>query len=204
MLSDYRYRPTTGQYHDRKTNKFISRPKVLSTVVQESQALGQRLRKLADPLISDSQSVADFQRAIAQELKNSYIQTAMVASGGKDRMGSSQYGAIGQVLKGQYRLIDNFGQAIANGELSKAQIRARASSYSRSLKIAFHAAEKATRKGDGFNEAKRNLDSQAEHCESCIVYAGWGWVGIDRLVTPGTKCICREGCRCNVVYRINR
>jgi hypothetical protein len=201
MLSDYLYRSTTGQYHNKKTNRFISRPQILRTVAQESQALGLRLRRISAPLLSDTQSVADFQRALAQELKNSYIQTAMVASGGKDRIGSSQYGAIGQVLKEQYKLIDVFGQAIANGELSSAQVRARAGSYSRSLKIAFHATEKATRKSDGFNEAKRNLDGQAEHCESCIRYAGWGWVGIDRLVVPGTKCICREGCRCNVVYR---
>jgi len=204
MLSDYYYRPNTGQYHNIKSGKFLSRADVLKIINKESRALSTKLKGLADPLLSQNQSVAEFQTALAKELKNSYIQIAMFGSGGKSRIGPSQYGAIGQALKEQYKLIDGFGRAIAAGELSTAQISARASSYSRSLKIAFHAAEKATRKGNGFNQAKRNLDSQAVHCEDCISYASLGWVGINKLVLPGTNCECREGCRCNVVYRINR
>jgi hypothetical protein len=202
MLDDYYYRPNTGQYHDSETGKFVGRAEILRTVAQEVKSLQSRLENLSKPLLNDAQSVADFQRAIAQELKTSYIQLAIVASGGKDRIGSRQYGAIGQILKEQYKLMDNFGKAIATGELSKAQIRARAGSYSRSLKVAFHAAEKATRKGDGFTQAKRNLDSQAQHCRSCIEYETWGWVGINEIVLPGTRCECGQGCRCNVVYRI--
>lgn len=194
------YDPRAGQYRD-ASGRFVRREKVLIAVEQENARTQIRLQALTRSLISGNLSLPEWEMQFARDLKNAHLRLAMLAAGGKERMTQAHYGAVGYELKRQYAFLDKFAHDLAAGKLTPKQAIARASSYGQSGKIAFHRAEKIARKREGFNVAKRLLDPQAQHCNSCIAHQRSQWIPIDQIVEPGTRCECQNNCRCRVIYQ---
>jgi hypothetical protein len=147
-------------------------------------------------MVRDRLSIANFQLSVANDLKNTHIQLAMLASGG----GKIDL-AVETELGEQFDRLDKFGQSIARGELSVPQIKARTRQYANSARMSFYKIEALSKARSGIKTGKRLLDNQAKHCASCLRYAGLGYVPLAELISPGTDCECGYGCKCSVVYR---
>jgi hypothetical protein len=191
----YQYSLKTGQYRG-ANGRFVSPAKIAIVVASTVDSLADTLSDFSDQLIRDRLSVADFQLSVASELKNTFIQLSILASG-NDKIDKTVEDGLGEQLD----RLDKFGQAIGRGELSVPQIKARARSYSNSARVAFFQIEALSKARSGIKTGKRILDSQAAHCFDCLRYAGMGYVSLSDLILPGTSCLCNTGCKCSVVYR---
>lgn len=191
----------TGRYRN-ESGRFISRADVLR-MVEEETARGQvRLRAIARLLVSKRIDVPEFQARMAQQIKSSHIRLGLLGAGGKDAMTSQHYGQIGRGLRDEFSYLRNFGEAIAAGELTESQIMRRAELYSMSARLSFFAVEKQARQRAGVRLAKRDLDPQARHCDDCLKHSTNGrWVPISEIVPVGSRCRCRNKCRCSIFYQ---
>lgn len=192
----FRYDIRVGQYRSGTSGRFVSPSEIAIVVAETVDRLGDTLSGYSDQLIRDRLSVANFQLSVASELKNTFIQLSQLASGG-GKIDKAVEDGLGEQLD----RLDKFGHAIARGELSVPQIRARARNYSNSARVLFFQIEALSKARSGIKTAARRLDNQAKHCQDCIRLASLNFVPLSELVAPGTNCECNVGCKCSVVYR---
>jgi hypothetical protein len=192
-------------YRNLDTGRFASRKDVLDWV---NGSLSQS-KNVTDTLAayvggeSPILSVADWKKAMRQEIKDEYIRQYLGGIGGRDQMTQARWGQVGGMLSEQYKHLDGFADDLEN--LSEAQIRARSRMYVHSSKEGFERAQKQVKIGAGAEEERWNL-TDAENCQDCIDFAARGWVLIEDDVfdgcEPGSGCTeCLTNCMCFKTYR---
>ncbi|MBD2771148.1 hypothetical protein [Iningainema tapete] len=192
--------PQTHRYRNAETGRFVKYSEVLKVVGEEVNRLEVRLKGHARLLNQGKIDIAEFQTRIAQSLKESHLRNAAVGAGGVEQFTPTHYGKVGAELKKQYQFLDGFGKDLADGKLSEKQILSRAAMYAASSRTSFFEAEFTSRGKYGFL-AKRLLDPQSRHCDSCISLQRLEWTPIHRLTPPGVNCQCGGRCRCRLVYQ---
>jgi hypothetical protein len=192
----YRYDTRTAQYRG-TDGRFVSVARIAELVADTGNQLRDKLGRHADALLANKISVAEFQLRMARDIKTVHIQMALLANPSLQGSGT----ATGREVKEQIQRLGKFGDAIAGGNLSEAQIRQRARMYANSITPSFYRAQIESRKRSQVKTGRRVLDNQAHHCSDCLMYAGLGWVKLSDLIAPGTECECSYGCRCSIVYR---
>lgn len=196
------YDARAGQFRG-DNGRFVPRAEVLRLVDAEVARTQTRLKGHARLLAGGKIDIAEFQTRTAEDVKLSHLRMAAFAAGGTKQLTPTHYGTAGAELKRQYKYLDGFGKAISAGTLTEKQLLARAQSYALSSRTAFFKSEKVTRGKNGFNQAKRSLDSQAQHCPSCLRYSTGGrWRYITDVIEPGVACECQSRCKCTIVYRV--
>lgn len=192
----------TGRYRG-ESGRFVSRADVLR-IVDEETARGQvRLRAIARLLVSKRIDIPEFQTRMAEQIKSSHIRLGLLGAGGKEAMTPQHYGTIGFNLRDEFKYLRNFGKAIAAGELDESQVMRRAELYAESSRLSFFAVEKQARQRAGVKLAKRSLDPQAKHCSDCLRHSTDGqWVPISEIVPVGSRCRCRNRCKCQIVFKV--
>lgn len=199
------YDRRSGRYRDGATGKFVSRSTLLRLVDDEAARLSARMQGHARLLTQNRIDLPTFQRRASEDLKLSHIRNGILASGGRSLTTFAQYGSIGRLLRDQYSYLDGFSRDIAAGKLTKSQIIQRASLYGASTRAAFHQSEKIAKGREGFIEAKRSLDPQSHHCDSCLAYDTQGkWLPLTQVTMPTVNCQCNSRCRCAVLFRKRR
>lgn len=196
----YVWERATARYRDKATGRFISEGTLVNLAESFTGFTQDNLTRITEQMTSGKLSLADWQRQFAQELKDSYIVNSQIGRGGRNAMTQSDYGRIGQRLRGEYKYLNNFAQEIADGKLSPAQIQARVDQYAAGTRKAYYDGRTAACKAGGFTEERRILHP-AEHCEDCIGYASKGWQPIGTLPEPGESSQCRNNCKCEKEYR---
>ena len=196
----YVWEKVTARYRDKATGRFIAEQVLVNLAESFTGFTQDNLTSITDKMISGKISLADWQRQFAQELKDAYIVNAQIGRGGKNAMTQSDYGRIGQRLRGEYKYLNDFAKEIASGDLSAAQIQARVDQYAAGTRKAYYDGRTAACKAGGFTEERRVLNP-AEHCEDCLDYAGKGWQPIGTLPEPGESSQCRNNCKCEKEYR---
>lgn len=73
--------------------------------------------------------LADFERLFKQQVKDLYIAAGWTARGSIEATSQADYGRIGRMLRDQYSFTHDFFQEIEQGNLSLAEIKARARLY---------------------------------------------------------------------------
>jgi hypothetical protein len=191
----FRYDIRTGQYRG-AGGRFVSPAQIAVVVEETTNSLGDRLEQYADKMVRGRLSVADFQLSSASDLKDVHIQLGLLASGG-----GKIDDEVKKELSEQFKRLRKFGDDIIGGDLSVPQIKARARSYANSAKLSFYRLELLAKGKANVKSGKRQLDSQAKHCRSCLRYAGLGYVPLSDVVLPGIDCECTYGCKCSIVFR---
>lgn len=193
------YDQRTGQYRG-SDGRFVGRSRVESLVQGELSRNQDLMRDLTTKLIGSDLSLPDWQKAIANQLKDSHIRMGLLASGGKNAITPDGLESITDSLNTQYQYFNDFSAAIEKGDLSDAQIMARIGQYARSSKTTFYKLELEARLDNGFKRGKRLLDAQSNHCAACIEHQRPEWVDLSDIIAPGLNCDCRMNCRCRVMY----
>lgn len=196
----YQFDPQSHRYRDVESGRFVKYAQVLEVVTSEVNRLEVRLKGHARLLASGKIDIAEFQIRMAQSLKESHLRNAAFGAGGVQQLTPSHYGKVGAQLKKQYKYLHGFGQDLAEGKLTKEGAIKRAGSYAKSARTSFFEAEFTSRGKVGFY-AKRLLDAQARHCQSCIGYQRLTWTPIQNVIPPGVDCECGGNCRCRLVFR---
>ena len=189
---------------------FVSREEVLK--LEQAYLITQK-----EKLIALSQRVKNREVGIGKELsetiKKIHITEASIKAGGIDRLTNSDLGSIGNILKFQYGVArDSTASRIYgikyllkdienNPDYSEARIRQRLEMYTKAGEISGNLVRHNQHVKSGYRLARRLDAKDNQECSDCIRYASLGWVGIDTLPIPKTKCKCLTNCRCKIEYK---
>ena len=161
--------------------------------------LSTKFQSAANQLFKSKIDLAKFERSLLTEIKSATIRSYIIGADGKPT--AKHYGSSGLHLRQKYADIHKFVEKIGKGELSEAQIRDRLNRHARSIQTAAARSEKITKALAGYDLAKRNLDPQASHCNSCLGYTTNGFIPIADVIPRGVNCECGANCRCLVTYK---
>lgn len=195
MPPKLRWSQTKKQYRDPSSGRFITNDEALRDA-RASAALDENiLDSLADKMLSGELSVPQWGQAFRENLKRITIRQYSLGRGGVAQLADTDYGSIGQYLKGQYEVFKGFYADVLNGELTPAQIKARSRQYANATRVQYEAGKQAAHEivlpalpGDGSTEChegdlcswrievRNTRDTLAywdlgngEHCPQCLL-----------------------------------
>jgi hypothetical protein len=200
MDAAWSYDRNTGRYRDEK-GKFLSKAAVEALVDGRINKLGTMLKRFTNMLIDGSITLDQWQGSVREAIKAAHIQAAIIGHGGRDGMGSAEYGRIGQRLGQEYRYLQAFASDLLGQRISRAMAIARIGLYASSVRASYWEGVSIRNEKEGLSLMRRVLDPQAQHCQDCLAYSSRGWVSIGSVPLPGQRCACRARCKCRVEYK---
>jgi hypothetical protein len=199
MDAEWSYDRVTGRYRDER-GKFLSKAAVGQLVDRRIDKLEGLLKRYTRMLSNGQISLDQWQGSVREAIKTAHIQAAIVGYGGREAMGSAEFGRIGQRLRAEYGYLQNFVSDLLGGRVSTPMAVARIGLYAQSVRGSYWQGTELREQQRGFSLMRRKLDAQAQHCEDCLNYAARGIVPIGSLPMPGQRCACRARCKCSVEY----
>lgn len=191
----FRWDKDLRRYRDADTGRFVRESAVRSarqTIIDRATA---EVDVLAARLADGTITTAEWTIQMRDAVKRTTIDQYLLGRGGRNAMTQADWGRIGYRLRQQYGYLQRFAQAVDAGQLSDAQIAARAKLYvsatwstldrakgaSWQIVLPAHPGDGGTRcksrcrchweihadKDAGLILATWRLDSQAEHCDGC-------------------------------------
>lgn len=197
--AEWTYDANLGRYR-RPSGQFMSQKAVMALVDGRIDKLGQNLRRFTQMLADGNITIDQWQGSVREAIKAAHIQATVLGHGGKDGMGSAEYGRIGQRLRAEYTYLQGFASDILAGRVSPAMALSRIGLYAQAVRSSYWQGVEFRQQKQGYGMMRRVLDAQAAHCESCLFYAARGVVPTGSLPLPGQRCECRSNCKCQVQY----
>lgn len=188
------------RWRDGSTGQYISSDRVNSEMFRHSDATHATLESLTRSLYGGNLSLGQWQIAVASELKDAHLAQAMFAVGGRANMTSVEYGRVGQTLREQYRFLDKFARAIADGTISEAQALARIDMYGESCKQSYW--NEYIEKSDGLLDWILGAVDE-NNCDDCPrIAAGSPYTKESIPASPADGSTqCKTRCRCYILRR---
>lgn len=197
--SSWSYSPVSGRYRG-PNGRFLSQSAVEALVDGRISRLSRNLRRFTNMLSSGDITLNQWQESIREALKLAHAQAAIIGNGGRDSMGPTEWGKVGQRLRGEYRYLETFARDLLAGSVSTPMALARIGMYAESVRGSYWEGTAIRQERQGYSLMRRILDSQAKHCQDCLDYAARGVVPMGSLPMPGQRCACRSNCKCRVKY----
>lgn len=194
-----------GRYRDER-GRFVAKDTVYEFVNKSLQISGNVVETLSGWVYDGNISVNDWLASMKAEIKDEYIRQYLSFIGGRESMTSADWGRIGGMLSEQYGYLKGFAQDIATGNLTEAQINARAQMYINSAREARERARRISAEKADFDEVYWELNPQLENCPGCVEFNAMGWQLADddpyKGATPGSgDTVCLTACGCGLVWR---
>ena len=199
MDAAWSYDRNTGRYRDEK-GRFLSQASVEKLVDGRIDKLESSLKRITRMLSNGNITLDQWEGSVREAIKGAHIQAAIVGYGGKDNMGSGEYGRIGQRLRSEYAYLQGFARDLLEQRISAPMALARIGLYAQSVRGSFWQGTELRKQQQGYGLMRRILDDQAVHCADCPGYAAKGIVPIGSLPMPGQRCECGARCKCRVEY----
>lgn len=193
------YDQKSGRYRDER-GRFLSKASMAKLVDARIDRLDANLRRYTRMLSDGSITLEQWQGSVREAIKSAHIQAAIIGYGGKEKMGSVEFGRIGQRLRLEYAYLQGFVRDLLDGRVSAPMALARIGLYAQSVRGSYWQGSEMREQQRGFSLMRRKLDAQAQHCQDCMDYSARGIVPIGSLPLPGQRCACRARCRCSIEY----
>jgi hypothetical protein len=171
----------------------VALPDALTQIAEAQRAAMEDLARA----VSNGVPVDAWFDAMQHQIKRAHIQAAVIGRGDRAAMTQADWGRVGARLREEYGFLRQFGQEIAEGNLSAAQITARAQQYANHTQMSYWDANRA---GQTATQERRVLNP-GETCPDCERFAGMGWQPIGTLPPPGVDSECRSNCNCSMEFR---
>jgi hypothetical protein len=199
MDAAWSYDRNSGRYRDEK-GRFLSQVSVEKLVDARIDKLEASLKRFTRMLSNGNITLDQWEASVREAIKGAHIQAAIVGYGGKDQMGSGEYGRIGQRLRSEYAYLQSFALDLLEQRVSAPMAAARIGLYAQSVRGSYWQGTELRKQQQGYGLMRRILDPQAQHCQDCIDHAARGLAPIGSLPMPGQRCACRARCKCRVEY----
>lgn len=198
-ISQYRYNNNAQRWTDTRNGRFVSEQSVISEMRRHQNATFSALDGLTRELYAGRINLAQWELAVASQLKDAHLAQAIFAVGGRANMGNAEYGRVGGTLRDEYRYLSRFANAIASGQISERQALTRIRQYGKATQQSYWREYRLASKG----EIYWNL-TPADHCEAhagaygCVDLANGSPYTAETLPTvPGAGATtCRGNCTC--------
>ena len=199
MDAAWSYDRNSGRYRDEK-GRFLSQASVEKLVDARIDKLEASLKRFTRMLSNGDITLDQWEASVREAIKGAHIQAAIVGYGGKDQMGSGEYGRIGQRLRSEYAYLQGFARDLLDRRISYPMATARVGLYAQSVRGSYWQGTELRKQQQGYGLMRRILDPQAQHCQDCLDHAARGIAPIGSLPMPGQRCACRARCKCRVEY----
>jgi len=193
------YDRNSGRYRDEK-GRFLSQASVEKLVDARIDKLENSLKRFTRMLSNGNITLDQWEASVREAIKGAHIQAAIVGYGGKDNMGSGEFGRIGQRLRSEYAYLQGFALDLLEQRVSAPMAAARIGLYAQSVRGSYWQGTELRKQQQGYGLMRRILDPQAQHCQECLDHAARGLAPIGSLPMPGQRCACRARCKCRVEY----
>lgn len=196
----YTWSEASQRYRHAQTGRWVARAEVrraLDTALDRSRT---EVTRLSRQLVNGQMSLADWQVAIAKEVKGMHLTSAALAKGGWAQMTPADFGRVGRTLRDEYGYLASFAQQVKDGtQKLDGSLVSRANLYAQAPRGTYHATEGYSMQATGKTEY-RNVLANAEHCAGCLAETAKGWVPIGTLKPIGQR-LCLANDRCSLEYR---
>lgn len=189
---------TSIQRYRAPNGKLVSATDV-RTALDEAIAKSElRARALGAAMADGEISATAFYREMRTIVKSVHLYSAASAVGGWAQMTQSDYGRVGQIVRGQYAYLNNFAAQIAGGLPMNGAIEQRAGMYAQAGRMTHEDIRRELERGRGRTH-ERNILHPADHCGDCVAMRDRGRVPIGTLIPLGKR-QCKTKCRCTIEY----
>ena len=201
----YEWSPGSQRYVNAVTKRFVKREQVRQALDIALDRSRNEVARLSRELVAGRINLADWQKAVAQEVKSMHMASGALAAGGWAQMTPQMTGRIGRIIRDEYAYLANFAQQIKSGQQRlDGSLVTRANLYAQAPRGTYHAIEQRGMMEQGKTEC-RNVLGPADHCEganSCIEQTAKGWVSLSGgAMVPIGRRLCLANCRCRLEYR---
>jgi len=208
-MPSWAWNAAAGRYRDVATGRFITNAQAQVMIEESIAASGAAVDTMASLAAEGAMSSRGWLTAMREEIKREYIRQYTAGIGGVDRMTQRDWGSVGGMIRDQYRYLDGFAEQL--GQLSEAQIRARAQMYINSAREAYERAHGRVASKSGFASlVSWVVNPAAENCPDCLEYqamgpqeapTGGGFPVGDSVTWPGSGSTqCLTNCKCELTY----
>lgn len=200
LTGGIRYNNGAGRYVG-TNGRFVSQQAVSDALQATIDKSGEAMRALTANLKNGSVTLAEWRTGMAASVKDIHLASSALANGGWSQMTQADFGRVGQLVREQYRYLDNFAQDIASGKQRfDGTLDRRAKMYADSGRMTYESAQRAEARLRGYQE-HRSVRHAQDSCTECVEVAAMGWVSIETpLPLPGDR-ICVTNCKCLLEYR---
>ncbi|HUS72940.1 MAG TPA: hypothetical protein VMY06_07710 [Sedimentisphaerales bacterium] len=186
-------------YVYKSTGKAVANSVMLGWADSYTVVVKTRISMLTEKFIDGSITLEQWQQRMAIEIKDGWIVSANIGRGGRSMMTQADWGRTGGRLQYEYSRLRMFAEKIKMGDLSDAEIMARAQLYANATRLGYFDGLTSAKADVGFTYEQRFLNP-AEHCGDCVTYADMGIQPIGTLPEPGEASQCGRNCKCTKVY----
>lgn len=201
ITSAYGWNERAGRYVDLETGKFIKASVVRDALESVMDGARDKMQDLTQRLINQQISLAEWEAGMMQQIKLGHTAAAAAANGGWAQMSKSDWGAVGQLIKEQYKFLRNFAGEISEGiQALTGQALFRANMYGEAMRGTFESMRTRYQLIYNGMEEEIRILGEADHCDGCLDQAALGWQPIGTLDDIGEE-ECLTKCHCTKQYR---
>ena len=205
LLPEYRYNAAAGRYIG-PNGQFVSQIIIRGELDKALDNVTDRLVSLSRDFRTGAIDGRTWQIESMKLIKQTHLIGGALEKGGWANMTQSDFGRIGQIVRGEYAYFNNLiaqlesGQQKLNGSLDT-----RMRLYGQAGRDTYHVFETESRIIQGYDEERRILNGR-DNCKTskdrtgCKEEAAKMWVPIG-TGTPIGSCTCLSFCRCGKSYR---
>lgn len=158
-----------------------------------------RVESATRMLLDGRLSLAEWQAAMARQIKLLHTAQAVAARGGWGSLTQTDWGYISGVLDTQLRYLERFALQIEAGEQPLTTgIISRAMQYARMSRATYEWLTGVTAREAG-QDVEWNILGEADHCDDCLEQSARGPVPVGSLVPVGAR-QCLANCACELAY----
>jgi len=207
LLPEYRYNQAAGRYIA-SNGQFVSQITIRGELDKALDNVTDRLVSLSRDFRNGVIDGRTWQIESMSLIKQVHLIGGALEKGGWANMTQSDFGRIGQIVRGEYAYFNNLIKQIESGQQRlDGTLDSRMRLYGQAGRGTYHTFERESRAIQGYDEVKRILHGR-DNCKAskrpgCIEEAARGFVPLDQMVMIGDT-TCLSNCRCSLVYRSSK
>lgn len=198
-MSKFQWSISRQRYEYAATGNAVSVDKIRGWAEQVVSQAKSNLEAIAKLRQAEKINNAEWVIRSGEEIKNLHRSLAMIANGGREQMGPSQWASVGGNLRRELGYLNRFANELDNipeGAVLTDEFVRRAGQYAGSAYSTYANGVLDRERINPENEwEKRNLESGAQHCATCLSESAKGEqpVGTLKRIMDSE---CGGGCRC--------
>jgi len=205
LLPEFFWNQAAGRYASRGTGRFVPQQTIRGEL---DKALDNATERLCAHARCFRTGVIDgraFQVESMSLIKQVHLIGGALEKGGWQNLTQSDFGRLGQIIRGEYQYFNNLIKQIESGQQRlDGTLDSRMRLYGQAGRGTYHKFERESRAIQGYDEERSILHGR-DNCKAskrpgCIDEAARGWQPIGTITPVGSR-TCLSNCRCSTSFR---
>lgn len=194
-LPGYSWDDRLNNYINNDTGRMVKRTEITDQLRDVTKEHERQIGNYGRMAANGEMTPRQFYEAMQQEIKLATNANAALAKGGWAQLTQADRDATTAKLNDENARLWQFAREIKDGDLTPAQIEARANLYANSTYERYWQITSEQQQARGMTQERLVTMGDDKVCEVCQDEAGKGWVPIGTYIPP-----IHAGCRCDVEY----